>query len=375
MLIPYFVVDRPISLDIVKGYWESVPAVQYGLLANALTSPRFRRLFAQYPCTTDGFCFGCRRSIAQTSTETNKCQFGKNVIKMGDSGIFNGDDRLTDDDLFQRYESMNVDYGIMVDQLYDKEVTIRSAEQAVRTFNKATRKFRLVLVAQGRNVAEYIQCYRELSNLGEFDIAIGGMLRKRNRTARYLHVSQNGLLPQVLKSIRDIFNPESLFVLGVYHPDRHGTLSEFGVTGSDYKGWIFNYEHRRDMLDRVLSPIRSTATAQSNIRLAQLLDRRNAMIRQLEKRSRSLRGNLDADQLQSGKTRRKSTLGIFQYIDDRILKLMKEMADEDKPYQDQEEWNRALEVLQASDQDIRIAGVHKYFETKVLPNLTNDNLT
>ena len=38
-----------------------------------------------------------------------------------------------------------------------------------------------------------------------------------------------------------------MFALGVYHPRRHGDLGHFKVYGSDYKGWIFNYEAQNEL--------------------------------------------------------------------------------------------------------------------------------
>ena len=175
----------------------------------------------------------------------------RNIIKMGDSGIFAGGERLPYEELFERYENMNVDYGVMVDYFLDPLRTHESAREAVRVFSARKYHFQLVLVAQGGNTDEYVDSYRELKRLGDYPIAVGGMLRRKMNSARYIHLSQEGLLNDVLSTIRATFDPDWLFVLGVYHHKRHGILSKHKVTGADYKGWIFNYEHRRDLLSRV----------------------------------------------------------------------------------------------------------------------------
>src|ERR1700732_509792 len=82
-------------------------------------------------------------------------------------------------------------------------------------------------------------------------IAIGGLLRRRLRSARYLYVASNEVLQRVLQAVRKKYDPRWLFVLGAYHPSRHQILGSNGVYGSDYKGWIFQYEHRRELLQRL----------------------------------------------------------------------------------------------------------------------------
>ena len=375
-MIPFFVVDRPISLDIIKGYWSSKSAAEYGLVSNALTTDRFRRLLARYPCSEEGACFACGASQAPKEMCEVGVELRGRVTVLGDSGIFADDRRLTYDALFDRYEGMNADYGAAVDFLADPNRTVNSAKDAVKRYESKSRNFQLVLVAQGKTLDEYVDCYRELRNLGDFPIAIGGMLRRKARSARYVQLGQAKLLEEVLTKIRSEFCPEWLFVFGVYHPDRHKLLSQLGATGADYKGWIFNYEHRRDLLSKVLSPVKESEAALGEQRLIELLNRRESLIRQLDKRSKALRGSDEPGGSESSKTRRKGTLRLISRIDETVLASMKNLASEKElTPADQESWNLALQILQHSDRQVRFGGVHDYFEQQVFPNLAPESDT
>ncbi len=370
-MIPFFVVDRPISLDIVKGYWSFQTTVAYGLLSNALTTQRFRKLLARYPCADGGRCLTCGISEAPAEMCDVGIELRSHVTVFGDSGIFAGKARLTYETLYNRYDEMNADYGAVVDFLADPTRTVASAVAAVEIYNQMQPRFKLVLVAQGNTVAEYLACYQELRNIGDFPIAIGGMLRRRANTARYVALAKSDLLEAVLTKIRSQFDPDWLFVFGAYHPSRHTMLAELGVTGSDYKGWIFNYEHRRDMLSRVLSPIKAADVGLANDALTALLNRRESVMRQLHRLSKALRGKPEPTALALSKAKRKETIQLINRIDKNILAAMSQMPVDATV--DRKGWNSALRVLKASDREIRFQGVHDYFEHRVLPNICADN--
>ena len=180
-------------------------------MTHALTTERFRKLFARYPCGDPGIGRACGRQVEESMVLCSKGQvLRRNIIKMGDSGIFAGGERLPYEELFERYENMNVDYGVMVDYFLDPLRTHESAREAVRVFSARKYHFQLVLVAQGGNTDEYVDSYRELKRLGDYPIAVGGMLRRKMNSARYIHQSQEGLLNDVLSTIRATFDPDWL---------------------------------------------------------------------------------------------------------------------------------------------------------------------
>ena len=216
-MIPFFVVDRPISLEIIGGL--VIPAgKQIGLMAHANTSLNFRRAFREY-------------SYQQ-------------VVKMCDSAIFDNDrSKTTYADLYSRYEEMGADYGVMIDVLRDPKATLESAEKALEVYSQQKCTFNLVAVTQGANVREYLDCYEKLKEMGFEYIAVGGLLHKRDRSARYMRVPDEQFMREILRSICNTFNPHWLFALGCLHPSRIELFKELNVWG-DYKGWIFEYEKR-----------------------------------------------------------------------------------------------------------------------------------
>jgi hypothetical protein len=239
-VIPFFVVDRPISLEIIKGL--KIPRGQkMGLMAHANTSANFRKAFRDFPRA--------------------------NTVKMCDSAIFHTNRFMRGhDDLFQRYQEMGADYGVIIDILGNAKATIKSAKLALTAYDEENHKFELVAVAQGKTVEEYLECYAELSEQGFDHIAVGGLLEKRERSARYMNVRDKSLMEDVLKGIREQFDPKWLFVLGCLHPSRLELFKDLGVWG-DYKGWIFEYAKRDESLKEGLQKLSSNHLAHAPARM------------------------------------------------------------------------------------------------------------
>lgn len=227
-MVPFFVVDRPISLKIIQGL--KIPrGKRIGLMAHANTSPNFRKVFRDYP--------------------------RDHVIKMCDSAIFNlGGYKNGYAALFATYEEMGTDYGVMIDVFRDSHATLESARKALAAYDPKKHHFKLVAVAQGKTVEEYLDCYRQLRKMGFRYIAVGGLLRKVERTARYTRVRNEEFMHCVLRQIRDQFDPEWLFALGCFHPSRLELFKELEVWG-DYKGWIFEYKKRDESLQEIIKQL------------------------------------------------------------------------------------------------------------------------
>ncbi len=216
--IPFFVVDRPISLQILKFSGIHKQHFQVGLMGNANSTANFHKEFRKFP--------------------------GKNVVKMADSGIFTKDGGMTTDydKLFEKYERMGTHYGIILDVIKNKKATIVSARKAIHEYAKKKRSFKLVGVAQGKTVKEYLSCYKTLKRMGYKHIAIGGLLAKRLKTARFVTVRDEGFLEEMISTIRKHFPNDWLFLLGCYRPRRVHLLRKYNIYGADFKGWIFNYQ-------------------------------------------------------------------------------------------------------------------------------------
>lgn len=248
MIIPFFVADRLASLRIIKSSGLHKYDVKVGIMGHANTSKHFQELFKKYPCSDDDFC-DLVKGLCPYDHNLNKCSTGllikSRTVRACDSGVFtkNGCDRNYKD-LFEIYQNMDADYGIIIDFLKDKEKTIESASDALKEYKKKEYSFKLIGVAQGNTPEEYLECYNGLRKMGYKHIAIGGLLKKLENTARYTKVRDETFVYNILKTIRDIYPDDWLFVLGCYHPKRHDKFNELNVFGGDYKGWIFNYEKK-----------------------------------------------------------------------------------------------------------------------------------
>lgn len=215
--IPFFVVDRPMSLELLRYCEIDKQEGVFGLMGHANTSERFQELFGEFK--------------------------GNNIIKMADSGVFSKEGcKLNYKELFSIYERMKTEYGIMIDFLKDKKRTIKSARKAMKIYKKKRYSFKLVGVAQGNTTKEYLECYDTLKSIGFNHIAIGGLLKKNVNSARYVRVKDENFLKEVLEEIRSKHKNDWLFLLGCYHPKRYNLFKEFEVFGGDYKGWILNYK-------------------------------------------------------------------------------------------------------------------------------------
>ena len=225
--IPFFVVDRPMSLRLLEFCGIKRVRAKIGLMGHANTSKNFQEMFRKFN--------------------------GKNIVKMADSGVFTKDGNLTNDyeQLFEIYENMGVEYGIMIDVIKDRKKTIQSAKKAIRLYEELQPNFKLVGVAQGNNVEEYLKCYEELKQLGFEHVAIGGLLKKIKNSKRFVKVRDEKFLKNVVKAIRSKYPNDWLFLLGCYHPKRHKLFREYKIFGADYKGWILNYKNPNQLVQEL----------------------------------------------------------------------------------------------------------------------------
>jgi hypothetical protein len=251
-MIPFLVVDRPASLRIVKG---ACLTGRVGLMSHANTTKNFQRLFRDYPCGENP-CHAIDPGGAQNchvAFDGDQCDVAQKIrgqtIKMCDCGMFTKEGaHFSYKELFDIYDGMGAGYGIMLDVFRDRAATVESARKALETYDQQDYNFKLVLVAQGETVEEYLHCYEQLLNLGNDHIAVGGLLRRKVKTARFVEVRSEDLMEEVLGKIREEFDPKWLFALGCYHRERHKMFRDLGVWGSDYKGWIFKYKKRERLI-------------------------------------------------------------------------------------------------------------------------------
>jgi hypothetical protein len=247
-MIPFLVADRPASLQIIRGL--KIPrSKKIGIMSHANTSENFKGIFSRFPCSEKNYCEALRR-LCPYEKDMSHCSAGlsfrEKIIMIADSGVFTKDGCMfpSYEDLYREYMKMNIDYGIIIDYLKDKERTLKSAEKALRAYERGNWGFEIIGVAQGQTCEDYVDCYLQLKDMGFNFIAIGGLLRKKENSARYVHVKSERFMWSVLSEIRKIDPYGWIFTLGCYAPSRHEKFLKLGVCGSDYKGWIFQYQKK-----------------------------------------------------------------------------------------------------------------------------------
>ncbi|MGA7731302.1 MAG: hypothetical protein WCD37_08515 [Chloroflexia bacterium] len=195
---------------------------------------------------------------------------------------------LSYEELFQAYQRMGVEYGIMIDVFCDSWATQESAAIALEHYGPYKDAFNLVGVAQGTNLEEYVACYAALKELGLEYVAVGGLLRRRNNTVRTAYVRDEAFMFEILRELRRLYPADWLFALGTFHPNRLQSLSELGVW-ADYKGWIFQYEKKDNTLNSLFTTLATNHLGHINAAERQRLARRiNALKRLVATRDKDI---------------------------------------------------------------------------------------
>lgn len=244
---PFLVADRQASLRILSGL-DMPEGRRIGIMTHANVFKPFKSDIKAFPCFDQENC-GVVDGPCPYAGDIARCHKGQRLrdttVIISDSGVFQkrGCELPTYEKLFNEYESMGVDYGIIMDVLKDKDATLKTAQNAIETYRSGKWSFNLIGVAQGNNIKEYIECYQSLKALGYEHIAIGGMLVRKEKSARYVQVRNEALLKDILTKVREIDPTGWLFALGCYSPKRHPIFLKNGIFGADYKGWIFQYNN------------------------------------------------------------------------------------------------------------------------------------
>ena len=382
-MTPFFVVDRPMSLNILKTFFVNQPGVPFGLMSHALVSENFRRVFASFPCQPYD-CWLCRQHLAEQGDRgycraaLKRDRLRSALIKIVDSGIFAKGVQPPYPELFEIYDHMGADYGVMKDVFGDARKTIESAKRAADIYARRRFRFKLILVAQGRTTDEYVRCSEKLSGIGIGNLAVGGLLVRKERSARYSSAGTMERMDEILSAIRSRFPRKWLFVLGCYHPKRHALFEKHSVFGSDYKGWIFNYQHRFDQLAELSTKLVEMETSGG----IDELSRKGRERQELGDQAAELR--LAYATTKNGTAKEKSAKAVYRkelrVIMDRIEVLDRDLVRlrEAQPLQNglvqnyRQTLGRYKEAVFRSDQDIRVSGVHDYLQRKLLPYMSGD---
>lgn len=360
-VIPFFVVDRPASLLILKGIFLKYSNIKVGLMSHAFVSKNFQNIFKEFP-------YNIPLLYEDETLNKNEDILAEHLIKMCDSGVFSKNGCYIDyEELFNIYEKMSVDYGIMIDALRDSRATIESAERALRAYNKRKYRFKLVAVAQGREIDEYLECYAKLQSNFEY-IAVGGLLKKIENSARYVRIRDEVLLYKVLYSIKKEFSPNWIFALGCYHPSRHKKFEELGVWGSDYKGWIFNYDRKERILSDIHNFLLSFELSTNKI------DRRFKdicrEIAKIEKRMLKIRINHRKNKNILPQKEENLLIKDLINLHEKLLEKRLAIAEQNHlPEEYKEKLNELINIIHKNEQELRFKQVRSYIEEYVYAQL------
>jgi len=206
---PFFVLNRPNQLTILEKLESSSQCSRFGILLNLNNVNN-----SFYP------------RLKQSS-----------FTKICDSGIFDGE-MSSYIELFNEYQKVSADYGIVKDYYRDSKRTLLSAREALKYYNMFPYDFKLVGVAQGETVDEYLNTYSELLDMGYDHIAIGGLLEPHLKTRKI----NEELLFSILQGIEENFGSRWVFVLGANAKTRASKLKQYDIFGSDSNNWVFRYK-------------------------------------------------------------------------------------------------------------------------------------
>jgi len=165
-------------------------------------------------------------------------------------------------------------------------------------------------------------------------------------------------------------------VLGCYHPRRHALFDKHRVFGSDYKGWIFNYKHR---FDQIAEASRTLAAAEQDLLMPQDIAVHVARRQQLGDEASILRTayattkNSSAENISRKAQYRASLIQVMnevECIDRELVKLRsRAVVCNGLPQAYKEAFFQYQSAVLQSDQDVRVAEVHRYLSAEVLPRL------
>jgi hypothetical protein len=207
--------------------------------------PNHVNILAQAATETAGFGVLTQATVSET-VEDLIAKVDAPVI-VDCSAFAEGEFEGTLIELFDTYEQMNADYGLIPDKIGARLETDDSVALATRLWERGHPRwsFEPIPVAQGSTPAEYAAAYWDCYQMGADHIAIGGLLTTDgNRSGGHATGVTN--LFEVLQAIKQA-NPRLwpntwTFALGCDHPRRRPRFRSLGVQAADSKRWLFQYD-------------------------------------------------------------------------------------------------------------------------------------
>lgn len=174
------------------------------------------------------------------------------TMLIADNGAFQADgaptlgdtDRVDIGAIFDSYDRLGVDYGLMPDVPGDKTATEQLAWDAAARYDseRDEHDWAPVAVAQGTDVDEYWASYRDHRFLGYDHVAVGGLLEQRGGRSGAHATAREGLLWDVVLMLANASPGAWVFALGCGHERRHPRFTDLQLAGADGKGWLHRYD-------------------------------------------------------------------------------------------------------------------------------------
>jgi hypothetical protein len=202
--------------------------------------PNHLRILADAAARTDGFGVLVRATVTETVQELVA---EMDVPVVVDCGAFAEGGAITNfPTLYDRFEAMDADYGLVPDVLNERIENDHNAADAMRYYRRHGRyTFDLIGAAQGTCVPEYRDSVWDLYHLGYDHIALGGLLETEGDRSGG-HATATDEMVEIVRAVRERNPDKWLFVLGGHHPDRQPVWEDQDVYGADSKRWLFQYD-------------------------------------------------------------------------------------------------------------------------------------
>lgn len=223
-MIPVFVLDNPDSISTLQKlkYYKG----EFVILTHTYTSDNFKRQFQDL-----------------------------SDFKIGSPDIYKKDN-MDYYKLFDEYEKMGANYGIIKYYYIDSKKTLESAKEGLEIYKNGNYHFKLMGIAQGNTVSEYVINYKNQKSLGFDIVAIGG-LSDKNGT----------FLKNVIHAIGVLYPDDDILLLG-YKPDVDKCNNSFQKTVMNIKNLLKylneNHHSSRKNANSILLLVSSTNRKSSN---------------------------------------------------------------------------------------------------------------
>ncbi len=231
--LPVVVADRPNHLRIIQRALRDTDR-RLGIMTHPYINESVEELFHDWPA-----------------------DLREQTVLISDNGAFKSEGRLSTSELFDWYDELDVDYGLVPDEIGDPHRTDELAWTFANRYMEGDYDWLPVAVAHGDSPAEYRQAYHRHRTLGYDHGALGGLLEMAGDRSGG-HANGRSDLWDVVHEVA-AFSPNGwVFALGAGHRERHPRFDSLDLAGADGKGWLFRYSSSKRREEELAAYLRET---------------------------------------------------------------------------------------------------------------------